>query len=96
MTDANEQIARLYAANLLNRAGVAFDARDVGVVARITAVLEADVRDLLGRYASEVEGFHSVAPGFVRMAADLIAEGRHRPELPELKPASASLESNVR
>jgi hypothetical protein len=84
-----EQENRLYAVNLMNRADVAFDARDVAVVGKIIEVLEADVADLLNRYAAEVDSFHSVAPGFVRNAAELIVEGRHRPELPPVKPADA-------
>lgn len=91
-----DQKNRLYAVNLLNRAEVAFDARDIGVLAKVIAVLEADAGELLKRYADEIDTFHSVAGGFVRGAADLIAEGKHRPELPQPHPASASLESNVR
>jgi len=36
----------------------------------------------LNRYAAEVDGFHTVASGFVGTIAALIAERRHRPELP--------------
>lgn len=91
-----EQEDRLYAVNLLNRAVNAWDARDVAIAAKVIATLEADVADLLNRYAAEVEQFHSVAPGFVRSAAELIVEGRHRPELPPIKPAAASLEGNLK
>lgn len=91
-----EQENRLYAVNLMNRADVAFDVRDIAVVGKIVDLIEADVADLLNRYAAEVDGFHSVAPGFVRTAAGLIAEGRHRPELPPVKPAAAPLEGNLK
>lgn len=93
MTD---QENRLYAVNLLNRAVNAWDARDVGIVAAVIAELERDIAGLLNRYAADVEGFHSVAPGFVRNAASLIDEGQHRPELPPIKPAAASLEGNLK
>lgn len=80
MTVECEQGDRLYAAHLLNRLeGSPFDHRDVAVLARIIPLIESDVRDLLGRWAAEVDGFHSVAPGVVRMASDLIEKGAHRP-----------------
>lgn len=88
MTEDREQGDRLYAAHLLNRLeGSPFDHRDVAVLARIIPLIEGDVRDFLGRYAAEVEGFHSVAPGFVRMASDLIEEGAHRPAAEAKEPA---------
>lgn len=89
MTEDREQGDRLYAANLLNRlAGSSFDHRDVAVLARIIPLIEGDVRDFLGRYAAEVEGFHSVAPGVIRMARDMIEEGGHRPAADTKEPAA--------
>jgi hypothetical protein len=76
-----EQENRRYAASLLNRADVAFDVRDLAMVAKVVELVERDVAALIERYAAEVEGLHSVAPSFVRTVASLIAEGRHRPEL---------------
>lgn len=88
MTESHGHPARVYAAHLLNRLeGNSFDYRDVAVLARIIPLIEGDVRDLLGRYAVEVEGFHSVAPGFVRMASDLIGKGAHRPAAEAKEPA---------
>jgi hypothetical protein len=77
-----EQEDRLYAASLLNRADVAFDARDTAVVGKVISVLEADVADLLKRYAGQVADIHSAAPTFLLAAASQIAEGRHRPAMP--------------
>lgn len=96
MNAGQDQQNRLYAVNLLNRAVNAWDARDVGIVAAVIAELEGDVVAALDRYAQEIEPFHSVAPGFVRSARDLIAQALHRPELPQPHPASASLESNLK
>jgi hypothetical protein len=88
MTD---QLNRIYAVNLMNRANVAFDARDVGVVASIIAVLEADVADwlegqLLGSSPWQMKD---------QIVGDIHA-GLHRPELPQPHPASASMESNLK
>ena len=70
MTD---QENRLYAVNLLNRAGLAFDARDVGVVAGVIAVLEGDVADWL---AAQLQLFGSASRE--RMVRSVQA-GAHRP-----------------
>ena len=91
-----EQENRLYAVNLLNRAELAFEARDIALLGRVIEVLEADVSALVNRYADEVDTFHSTGGGFARRVAPLIAEGRHRPDLPKPHPASASLESNLK
>lgn len=88
----SDQHHRIYALNLLNRANVAFDVQDVGVVASIIQVLEADVADMLGRYALEVDGFHSVGGGFVRTAVEAISAGRHRPTY-ELRNDDGSVQS---
>lgn len=95
-TPSPDQLNRLYAANLLNRAELAFDARDVALLGRVIELLEADIARLVHHYADEVDTVHSTGGGFARRVADLIAEGRHRPELPQPHPGSASLESNVK
>lgn len=88
MTESHGHPDRLYAAHLLNRLeGTPFDHRDVAVLARVIPLIEGDIRDLLGRYAAEVDGSHSVAAGFVRMASDLIEEGAHRPAAEAKEPA---------
>ena len=91
-----EQLNRIYAVNLLNRAELAFEARDVALLARVIEVLEGDIAALVNRYADEVDSFHSTGGGFARRVADLIAEGHHRPDLPQPHPAAASLESNLK
>jgi hypothetical protein len=85
MTD---QLNRIYAVNLMNRANVAFDARDVGVVASIIAVLEADVADWLSAQPADTITDEAPIRG--------VREGNYRPELPQPHPAAASLESNLK
>ena len=84
----NDQDNRLYAVNLLNRAEVAFDARDVGVLAKLIPLAEGDIADFLDSTRGVI-GDLLAAPAGVR-------KGGHRPDLPQPHPASASLESNVR
>lgn len=93
----DDQSARLYAANLLNRAaGQSFDHRDVAVLARILPLIEADAADFLKRCADKTDAFRFTSRSFLHTVADAIREGAHRPELPQSLPASASFESNVR
>lgn len=42
-----EQENRIYAADLLHRADVAFDARDIAVLAKVLGTLESDMADWL-------------------------------------------------
>lgn len=86
-----EQENRLYAVNLMNRADVAFDVRDIAVVGKIIAVLEDDMADwleaqLLGSHPWEMKD----------QIVTAVHSGSWRPELPPIKPAAASLESNVK
>lgn len=83
-----EQENRLYAVNLMNRADVAFDVRDIAVVGKIIAVLEADVADWL---SSQLRGTVSR-----EQIVAAVRAGSHRPELPPVKPAAASLEGNLK
>lgn len=83
-----EQENRLYALNLLNRADVAFDVRDIAVVGKIIAVLEADVADWL---SSQLRGTVSR-----EQIVAAVRAGSHRPEMPQPHPASASLEGNLK
>lgn len=56
---------RLYAADLLGRAGVAFDAQDIGVVAAILPLILADVCAAIGnpdRLTGDHPGDHVIAP----------------------------------
>lgn len=69
----NDQRNRIYAVNLMNRAGVAFDVQDVGVVAQIVQLLEADVADWLsGQLRGTVSRERIVTA---------INAGQHRPAL---------------
>lgn len=73
MTEAHKQQRdRIYAANLLTRAGLAFDARDIALVAKVLPILEGDVADWTGRWIS------GVYVGDRRREAGIRA-GRHRP-----------------
>ncbi len=83
-----EQENRLYAVNLMNRADVAFDVRDIAVVGKIIPVLEADVADWL---SSQLRGTVSR-----EQIVAAVRAGSHRPELPPVKPAAASLEGNLK
>ncbi|MFA5989718.1 MAG: hypothetical protein WC803_08945 [Sphingomonas sp.] len=83
-----EQENRLYAVNLMNRADVAFDVRDIAVVGKLIELIEGDVADWLSaRLRGTVSREQIVAA---------VRAGTHRPELPPVKPAAASLEGNVK
>jgi hypothetical protein len=69
----NDQDNRLYAVNLMNRAGVAFDARDVGTVAAVLGVIEGDVANWL---LSTLTGTAS-RERLVRA----VTTGAHRPQM---------------
>lgn len=88
MNPAQDQQNRLYAVNLLNRAVNAWDARDVGIVAAVIAELESDVAGWLDGDARGAWWREQIALA--------VRDGRHRPELPQPHPASASLESNLK
>lgn len=90
MTEDRDQLARIYAANLLNRAGgdATFDYRDVAVLARLLPLIEADLADWL---ESQLRGV--VSRGQIVAA---VRGGQARPDLPQPHPASASLEPNLR
>lgn len=83
-----EQENRLYAVNLMNRADVAFDVRDIAVVGKLIELIEGDVADWLSaRLRGTVSREQIVAA---------VRAGTHRPELPPVKPAAASLEGNLK
>lgn len=85
MTEDRDQLARIYAASLLNRsAGEAFDYRDVAVL----PLIEADLADWL---ESQLRGV--VSRGQIVAA---VRGGQARPALPQPHPASASLEGNLK
>jgi hypothetical protein len=68
-----------YAQSLIDATGVDFSSdSEPHIVATIARIVEADIRTLLERYATEVEQYHAVGPGYVRFAADLIEQGEHR------------------
>ena len=82
-----EQEDKVYAANLMQRANVAFDVHDIAVVGKIIAVLEADVADWL---SSNLRGTVS--------REQIVAAVRHgeaRPDLPKVQPIGAP-ESNLK
>lgn len=55
MADDREQLDRLYAASLLNRAAPAqFEPRDVALLARVLPLIEANLADWLGQQAPDV------------------------------------------
>lgn len=83
-----EQENRLYAVNLMNRADVAFDVRDIAVVGKLIELIEGDVADWLStRLRGTVSREQIVAA---------VRAGTHRPELPPIKPTAASLEGNLK
>lgn len=84
----NDQENRLYAVNLMNRAGVAFDVRDIAVVAAIIGMVEDDVADWL---SSQLRGTVSR-----EQIVAAVRAGSQRPEMPSIKPAAASLEGNLK
>lgn len=83
-----EQENRLYAVNLMNRAGLAFDVRDVAVVGSIIGLVEGDVADWL---SAQLRGTVSR-----EQIVAAVRAGTQRPELPPIKPAAASLEGNLK
>lgn len=83
-----EQENRLYAVNLMNRAGVAFDVHDIAVVAAIIGLVEGDVADWL---SSQLRGTVSR-----EQIVAAVRAGSNRPEMPPIKPAAASLEGNLK
>lgn len=85
MTD---QENRLYAVNLMNRADVAFDVRDIAVVGKLVEIVEADVADWL---SSQLRGTVSR-----EQIVAAVRAGAHRPDLPQPHPVSASMESNLK
>ena len=64
---------RLYAIDLLNRAGIELTPREIAHVAAIVPLIEHDVIDTV---AEPVDGVFFTAQAIVRAR---IAEGRHRP-----------------
>lgn len=89
MTEDRDQLARIYAASLLNRSAYeAFDYRDVAVLARVLPLIEADLADWL---ESQLRGV--VSRGQIVAA---VRGGQARPALPQPHPASASLEGNLK
>jgi len=87
---------RLYAVSLFNRAELECDVQDIAVLARIIPLIEGDAAAMLQRYASNLGPSRTLAAGDVRTTATLISYGLHRPELPPIKPAAASLEGNLK
>jgi hypothetical protein len=85
VTQPEQQMNRVYAVNLMNRADVAFDARDVTVAGAIVPLLEADMAEWLAR---ELRG--TVSREAILAA---IRAGRHRPMLPQ---PIIEMRSNVR
>lgn len=83
-----EQENRLYAVNLMNRADVAFDVRDIAVVGKLIELIEGDVADWLASHAPDMITDEAPIRG--------VREGVYRPELPPVKPAAASLEGNLK
>ena len=75
----NDQRTRIYAVNLMNRAGIAFDVRDIATVGKIVDLIEADVTVFLNRYGTIMGQSHGRAADFILPAAERIAEGGHRP-----------------
>lgn len=79
-----EQRDRIYAADLLNRAGIAFDARDLAVVAKLIPLLEDDVARWLAR------SLRIAVSRELTVAA--VREGQHRPSY-ELRNEDGSVAS---
>jgi len=79
---------RRYAVDLMNRAGLAFDTQDIGVVSRVIALLEGDVAEwLAGQLRGTVSRERIVAA---------VREGAHRPGLTFVNPAAAPLEGKLK
>ena len=80
MTEA-ELDRRRYAVELLKRTELQPDwAAMPGIIAlaaKLVDLIEADIGALIEAYATEVDGMHAVAPGFVRTVKDLIDQGHH-------------------
>lgn len=83
-----EQENRLYAVNLMNRADVAFDVRDIAVVGKLIELIEGDVADWLGAQLRGTVSREQIVAA--------VRAGTHRPEFPPVKPAAAALEGNVK
>lgn len=83
-----EQENRLYAVNLMNRADVAFDVRDIAVVGKLIELIEGDVADWLSTRLRGTASREQIVAA--------VRAGTHRPELPPVKPAAASLEGNLK
>ena len=83
-----EQENRLYAVNLMNRAGVAFDVRDIAVVVAIIGLVEGAFANWL---SSQLRGTMSH-----EQIVAAVRAGSNRPEMPPIKPAAASLEGNLK
>lgn len=69
-----DQSNRIYALDLLHRAGTAYDARDISVIASILPLVEADV---VAEIEREVGVGIDAAP--LALAAARIGTGCHRP-----------------
>lgn len=82
-----EQENRLYAVNLMNRADVAFDVRDIAVVGKLIELIEGDAADWLGAQLRGTVSREQIVAA--------VRAGTHRLELPPVKPAAVSLEGNV-
>lgn len=84
----NDQENRLYAVNLMNRAELAFDVRDIAVVAAIIGLVECDVADWLSSHLRGTVSREQIVAA--------VRDGSQRPEMPPIKPAAASLEGNLK
>lgn len=82
-----EQENRIYAADLLHRADVAFDARDIAVLGKVLATLEGDVADWL-------DGQLRRAVSRTLITRD-VRDGKYRPQV-EQPPVSGKPEGNLK
>lgn len=64
---------RIYAIDLLNRAGIQLTPREIANIAAIVPLIE---RDVIDKVAEPVDGVFFTAQAIIRAR---IAEGRHRP-----------------
>lgn len=84
----DDRLLRIYAVDLLKRADIEFDVGDVARAADIIRLVEADTADWL---SSQLRGTVSR-----EQIVAAVRAGSHRPELPPVKPAAASLEGNLK
>lgn len=79
---------RLYAVNLMNRADVVFDVRDIAIATKLINLIEADFSVWLSAWLRGTVAHAQIVSA--------IRAGSHRPELPPMKPVAASLEGNLK